>query len=365
MPRKPKEKPEGQSRLEDVNAPEDQGAETEAAEEPKPEQEPMMDVIDPIDVPDPEAFMEAARPDPPTIEEALKPIRGDIEFLEAAIGLLGKKIEARLSEPTAGPALAFSDKTDKLFPALLEFHKNCIGRVKKDSTNPYYSSNYASRGAVKAVIHEPLTEAGLFILGGREPLGYHTVEIYDEKKDVWHKVTVQRVGEITYLIHAASGQYVKSTMVMDSKNTGPQAMGTVDSYGARYNTIALCDLAAEDDDGEQAEGRAAPRTTAGQKAQGKGGRGKKTTPVSEAVRVARELLMKEIKDRIEEAGILGEVHPSQILKEVTSFPRKGKDDFPGYEDLEKITAKGMVDASLRRLQQEHPKLSDEALGRGA
>lgn len=391
MPKKPtKEKPEGQTHLDDA-AP---------AEESKPEpdlpppaeritKENARQVLADRIREHPEFF----EPDPPTLEEALKPVEerlqrvvealvsdrdynskfqvetvDKMECLSRAIGEVGSIVKAKIAEQgKPGPALEFSEQTDKLFPALLDFHKKCAGLVEKDAENPFFHSSYASRGAVKRVTHAAMMEAGLFVMNSRQVLGFHEREVYDKDKQKWRKVNCCRMNQVQRITHAASGQYVQTSMLMDSMGTGPQHMGTVDSYGARYNSIALLDLAAEDDDGERGEGRSSTggRQTAGQRAQGKGGRGQKKTPVSEVVKTARELLMKEIKDRIEEAGILGEVHPSKILKEITGFPRESKADFRGYDDLEQITSKGMVEASLRRLREEHHVLSDEALGRGA
>lgn len=336
-------------------------------QEPEEATEPFTQVVDPIDVPDPEAFVDATRPEPPTLEEALQPIREGFEGIQTSLSMIWRQLVP--DQQRAAPPFEFSEKTDKLFPALHAFHKECAGVVEKDSVNPFFSSSYASRAQVKKITHGALMEAGLFVMNSRQVLGFHEQNVWDKDAKEWKVLNCCRMNQVQRIVHAASGQYVQTSMLMDSHGTSPQAMGTVDSYGARYNSVALLDLAAEDDDGNAGSGRpSGKRQTAGQKAQDKkGGRGKKKPPASQAVIKLREELMTEIKDRIEEAGLLGEVQPSKILKEITAFPRPNhKDgDFKGYDDLEQVTAKGMVEASWRRLQNEHPMLSDEALGRGA
>jgi hypothetical protein len=394
MPRKPKPKetPKGQTHLDDAKP----------AEDPKPKESPEQQAADApcgpglAPEPEPPAVEEGYFPcpesppdwkppavpitkenarevladrlrasfekmDPPTLEEALEeslePVMRQIHELHHLVAAQGD------DEPSP---FEMSKKTDKLFPAMLAFHKECVGLVEKDSDNPYFNSTYASRAQIKRITHKAMMGAGLFVMNSRQVLGFHTIEMVDDRGAA-RTVNCCRMNQVQRITHAASGQYVQTSMLMDSKGTGPQAMGTVDSYGARYNSIALLDLAAEDDDGESGQGRTSKRTqTAGQRAASGGGRqGKKKPPASDAVKKAREALLTEIKDRIEEAGILGEVQPSKILKEITSFPREGKKDFEGYDDIEQITSKGMVEASGRRLQDEHPVLSDEALGRSA
>ena len=114
------------------------------------------------------------------------------------------------------------------FPQILKDQKAEAGK---------YSYYYADLAAVIEGVKPALAEAGLSFLQSPQTNG--------------------KTVTITTLLLHASGQFVESDpLVMDAVSTMPQAIGSVVSYGRRYQLSAMLGIAAEkDDDGKDGGGR--------------------------------------------------------------------------------------------------------------
>jgi hypothetical protein len=120
-----------------------------------------------------------------------------------------------------------SDSIDKLLPDLFKVKKT-IAPLKKDASNPFFSSSYVDLNGVLDGI-EPILEANNFIL--LQPVSGRVVE--------------------TRLQHS-SGQFLTSEMELILVKNDMQALGSAVSYARRYSLMSLLSLKAVDDDGNSA-----------------------------------------------------------------------------------------------------------------
>jgi len=139
--------------------------------------------------------------------------------------------EIILSEREKNELCAKADnvgKIDKLATALSKA-QGVMKSAKKDSSNPYFKSKYADLSSVWEVIRKPLSDNELSI--------------------------IQLVnGDIldTILAHS-SGQFIKSSIAIKSKDNTAQSMGSAITYARRYALSSLVGVVAdEDDDGNAA-----------------------------------------------------------------------------------------------------------------
>jgi hypothetical protein len=134
---------------------------------------------------------------------------------------------------------------NKLYSALLAAQR-AMGPLTKNAQNPHLKNKYADLSAVLTTIEQPLWENGLVMVqrfdGVDGPDG-HSIPVL-----------------ITELVHAESGQSVKSTALLLCKEPNdPQKMGSAITYYRRYSLMSLLGLTAEDDDGNSAARPAPPR----------------------------------------------------------------------------------------------------------
>lgn len=123
-----------------------------------------------------------------------------------------------------------SESIKNLATALVKFN-GLVGKVSKDSTNPFFRSKYAALPDILSAIHIPLQESGLTI--NQFPSGSH--------------------GLTTILIHADSGEYMMDTYEMKPTKDDPQGVGSCITYQRRYAVGAILSLNIdEDDDGNKA-----------------------------------------------------------------------------------------------------------------
>ena len=109
--------------------------------------------------------------------------------------------------------------------------------VREDGTNPHFRSRYATLGRIWDAIRPHLAAQGLAII---QALGSDD----------------DRLTCTTRLIHAASGQWIETTVGIQPAKPGPQALGSAATYLRRYSLSALLGVTTgEDDDGEAAERR--------------------------------------------------------------------------------------------------------------
>jgi len=117
--------------------------------------------------------------------------------------------------------------------ALMSFSKK-IDKIKKDTTNPFFKSKYASLSTIQDEIQLPLAEAGL---------------IYTQHPENGGSLT-------TLLIHAESGEFLQSSYDMHLLKSDPQSLGSAITYAKRYALVAILGLNIDDDDdGNHASGK--------------------------------------------------------------------------------------------------------------
>ena len=122
-----------------------------------------------------------------------------------------------------------SANISNLSKALAQFHA-LIGKISKDSKNPFFKSNYASLPHILTEVSDPLQQSGLVIT--QFPNGD---------------------GLTTMLLHADTGEYISATYTMPvAKANDPQALGSAISYARRYSVSSILSLKIDDDDAEGA-----------------------------------------------------------------------------------------------------------------
>ena len=122
-----------------------------------------------------------------------------------------------------------SANISNLSKALAQFHA-LVGKISKDSKNPFFKSNYASLPHILTEVSDPLQQAGLVIT--QFPNGD---------------------GLTTMLLHAETGEYISATYTMPvAKANDPQALGSAISYARRYSVSSILSLKIDDDDAEGA-----------------------------------------------------------------------------------------------------------------
>jgi len=108
-----------------------------------------------------------------------------------------------------------------------------MGNAKKDSTNPFFKSRYADLNSVREACIPALNSHGIAVL---QP----TVHI-DGKNFVK-----------TVLLHESGESFESLTEIIYNKQNDAQAQGSGISYARRYGLQSLCNVGAEDDDGQKA-----------------------------------------------------------------------------------------------------------------
>ena len=128
-----------------------------------------------------------------------------------------------------------SEQLNELAAALAKAQGQMQG-AKKDSANPFFKSSYADLASVWDAIRDPLSTNGLSIVQsvnqGDGPITLTTI-----------------------LLHS-SGQWIDSRVSVVPVKNDPQGIGSAITYMRRYALSAIVGVAPEDDDGEEAMGRA-------------------------------------------------------------------------------------------------------------
>lgn len=115
-----------------------------------------------------------------------------------------------------------------------------VEAVKKDASNPFFKSKYASLENIIEAIRKPLEEVGLSF--SQFPTGENELS--------------------TILMHT-SGEFLQSTVKMSPKDNTPQGQGSAITYMRRYSLSAVLGLSTEEDD----DGNAASKPKAPEKKQ--------------------------------------------------------------------------------------------------
>lgn len=125
-----------------------------------------------------------------------------------------------------------TEKTHEVeFYEKLKMLKDQVGRISKDSTNPFYNSKYFDINKLLEHLEPLLHEHGLMVL---QP-------ITDEKV-------------ISRIICLKTGQHIDSSMELVNRQD-PQKRGSEVTYYRRYTLVSLLGLQAEDDDANRASGK--------------------------------------------------------------------------------------------------------------
>ena len=101
-----------------------------------------------------------------------------------------------------------------------------IQPIKKDSSNPFFKSKYASLFAILDNIQIPLAESGLSFV--QFPTGDN--------------------GLTTILMHSDSGEYIQAEYFMKPSKDDPQGHGSAITYMRRYALGAILGLNIDEDD---------------------------------------------------------------------------------------------------------------------
>lgn len=120
--------------------------------------------------------------------------------------------------------------------------QNEMGIAVKDSTNPFYRNRYADLNSIREACIPALNKHGIAVL---QP----TVHI-DGKNFVK-----------TLLLHESGETIEGLTEIIYSKVNDAQAQGSGITYARRYGLQSLCNVGAEDDDGNKASAPQAANTT--------------------------------------------------------------------------------------------------------
>jgi|SRR6185312_8155218 len=118
-----------------------------------------------------------------------------------------------------------SNSIKEIAKALILFHTK-VEIVKKDATNPFFKSKYASLSNILDAIQIPLEESGLAFT--QFPTGEN--------------------GLTTILMHGESGEYIQSDYTMQPVKNDPQGKGSVITYQRRYALSSILGLNIDEDD---------------------------------------------------------------------------------------------------------------------
>ncbi|SIO30793.1 ERF family protein [Halodesulfovibrio marinisediminis] len=130
-----------------------------------------------------------------------------------------------------------SQNMTELAKAMLKVQQ-ALMPVAKDAENPFVKSRYATLNAVMDACREVLLVNGIWVSQYPVP------------------VESGCLGLVTKLMHAESGEWQASCMVMPLPKADPQGYGSALTYARRYALATLVGLVTEiDDDAEAAIGR--------------------------------------------------------------------------------------------------------------
>jgi len=120
-----------------------------------------------------------------------------------------------------------SETISELAKALSNFQGKMTA-VKKDATNPFYKSKYATLDTIWETIRKPLSESGLSIA--------QTMNVFGDKS----------LLETT--LYHNSGEWISGTQLVNPIKDDPQSLGSAISYARRYSLSALLGIVADEDD---------------------------------------------------------------------------------------------------------------------
>ena len=122
-----------------------------------------------------------------------------------------------------------SPEIDKLASSLSKVQAELEG-AKKESTNPFFKSNYADLHAVIKSAFPHLSKHGLSVTQGNEMI-------------------MGAVCVTTTLMHS-SGQWIRSKVKLPLAKKDAQGVGAAITYGRRYGLSGIVGIAQYDDDAQ-------------------------------------------------------------------------------------------------------------------
>ena len=128
-----------------------------------------------------------------------------------------------------------SEKITNLAKAMLKVQKQ-LRPALKDNYNNFTQSKYATLNSVMEACSEVLIDAGIWVTQYPVPVDSGG----------------SNLGLVTKLVHAESGEWQESTIVMPLAKADPQAYGSALTYARRYGLSAMVGLVTEDDDANMA-----------------------------------------------------------------------------------------------------------------
>jgi len=133
-----------------------------------------------------------------------------------------------------------SESISELAKALSGFQGKMTA-VKKDATNPFYKSKYATLDTIWETIRKPLSDNGLSVA--------QTMGIIPDSKSVLE----------TTLYHT-SGEWISGTQLVNPVKDDPQSLGSAISYARRYSLSAILGIVADEDDDANVATKPAAKT---------------------------------------------------------------------------------------------------------
>lgn len=132
-------------------------------------------------------------------------------------------------------------KTETTLNQALAIAQTQFPLVKKTDNNPFFKSKYAGLPSILEVVLPVLHKNGLFLT---------QVPISEGDK----------IGVMTKIIHAETGDELSGSFTMTLSKNDPQGAGSAITYARRYALVSMLGLNVdEDDDGNMASGRQAPK----------------------------------------------------------------------------------------------------------
>ncbi len=123
----------------------------------------------------------------------------------------------------------FSPSLGQLAKALAKAQSEIKDAVK-DSVNPHFKSKFASLASVRAAVTPVFSSHGLAVTQLSEPHGDAGVCV------------------VTVLIHAESGEWLRSRLYVPVSKRDAQGFGSALSYARRYALAMIANIATDDDD---------------------------------------------------------------------------------------------------------------------
>lgn len=117
-----------------------------------------------------------------------------------------------------------SESIKNISIALCKFQSE-VGKIKKDTTNPFFKSKYANLSSIIDAITQPLADNELSYV--QFPSGQ---------------------GGLTTLLMHSSGEWIQDTYIMRPVKNDPQSLGSIITYQRRYALGAVLGLNIDDDD---------------------------------------------------------------------------------------------------------------------